>query len=197
MPKKPTLFSDSRDDTQRFDPRLHRGELDPGRIEGYSEIIKANDLAKADPLTFRERNGFSLEEAYRRVGASPRELDVEFAWLPASSPTGGTLSQAAAQQLDHYQNREGFRLATMEDIDERGFQLPLTAHEAPDGTIRRGSDVALYVRSGEVARMWESYRAEEAARMEGAAIPETFTKGEHEAPTFVTEEERSQQDISV
>ena len=46
--EKPVLFPDDRADAERFDPQMHRGHLDPSRIPGYSEIVQANDIARAD-----------------------------------------------------------------------------------------------------------------------------------------------------
>lgn len=190
--RKPDLFADD----ERFDPYSQDGSLDPGRIGGYSEIIRANDLDKADPLTFREiHGGKTKEDVFKLIGARPRQLDVEFAWLPVSGAAGGTISQAGAQQLDHYVSREGFKLVPGEDfLKERGFTLPPTAHIAADGTIRRGSDVALYVRSGEVARKWERYRADKAAMSEGV-LPDHLKGTEFEELFFREAEERRSVEI--
>lgn len=167
MSAKPAIFPDERSDAERFDPILHRGHLDPSRIPGYSEIVQANDIAKADDLYFREQNkGTTKEDIYRQVGAMPAQLDVEFAWLPVSNGQGGESSHVA-RQLDRYRNQEGYRLATDEDLASRGYQFPPTARRAEDGTIRRGPDVALYVRSGEVARKWEAFKIEQQREIQG------------------------------
>jgi hypothetical protein len=187
---KPTIFANE----ERFDPFSQDGSLDPGRIEGYSEIIKANDLDMADDLTFRDIHGKTKDEMWRLIGAKPRKLNFQFAWLPVSGVAGG-ISQAAAIQLDHYQTREGFQLANEADLSSRGCKLPPTAHIAADGTIRRGADVALYIRSGEVARKWERYRAEQAARAEGK-LPDMLRTGDDEAETFRDREERRQVEIT-
>jgi hypothetical protein len=183
---KPTLFTNE----DRFDPKAQNGTSDPGRIEGYSEIVRANDLAKADDYKFREiHGGKTKEDVYKVIGASPRELDCEFGWLPISGGAGGSMSQAASQQLDHYMSREGFVLANEADLTSRGFRLPPTAHIAADGTIRRGSDVALYIRSGEVARKWERYKADLAAEAENA-LPQNLQGTEFEDLFFREREER-------
>lgn len=163
--KKPALFSDERTDAERFNPALHRGALDPSRIPGYSEIVQANDIDQADDLWFREQNnGLTKEDVYKQIGAQPQELPVEFAWLPISG-TAGAPSANQARVLDRYVNAEGFRLATDEDLTRHGYGFPPSARVAEDGTIRRGSDTALYVRSGEVARMWERFKFEEQAKL--------------------------------
>ena len=125
----------------------------------------ANDIAKADDLWFREKNnGLTKEDVYRQIGAKPQKLPVEFAWLPISG-TAGAPSSHQARVLDRYVNAEGFRLATDEDLERHGYGFPPAGRVAEDGTIRRGSDTALYVRSGEVARMWEQFKFEEQAKL--------------------------------
>ena len=165
--EKPVLFPDERADAERFDPMQHRGHLDPSRIPGYSEIVQANDIAKADDLEFRDKNGVSKEDMYRKIGATPRPLPVEFAWLPISGVAGG-VSNAQERVNDRYRNQEGFRLAVWpDDFASHGFDFPPLGRHAEDGTIRRGSDTALYVRSGEVARKWDAFKIQEQARLEG------------------------------
>lgn len=194
--EKPVLFSDDRSDVERFDPRLHQGSLDPSRIPGYSEIVQANDIEKADALRFREQNaGRTKEDVYKQLGASPRKLEVEFKWLRVSGP-GGADSPSAQRDLDHYTTRQGFRLATTEDLTSNGCDMPPAARMAEDGSIRRGPDVALFVRSGEVARMWERYIAEETAKQEGASVPDEFKDGAYRADTFSEEIERETVDVT-
>lgn len=183
--KKPAIFADTRSDAERFDPTLHRGHLDPSRIPGYSESVMANDIAKSDALAFRSANqGVTHEDMYRQIGAAPAVLDVEFQWLPITNAEG-TTSSHVYRQLDKYINQEGFRLATREDLESRGYGFPPTAREAEDGTIRRGPDVALYVRSGEVARKWETFKFAQQAELAGAN-PDAYAVGGYEAPAFRT-----------
>lgn len=175
-PEKPILFADDRSDVERFDPMLHRGHLDPSRIPGYSEIVMANDIAKADDLEFRHKNGRTKEDVYRQIGATPRPLDVEFAWLPVSA-AGGAPSQTQARVLDRWKHQEGFRLATEDDLTSRGFGFPPLGRLAEDGTIRRGADTALFVRSGEVARRWEAFKMAEQAELEGRSLTHVSSGG--------------------
>jgi hypothetical protein len=193
MSTKPIIFSDTRGDAEKFDPRLHAGNLDPSRVPGYSEIVKANDIARADPLIFREKTGMTQEEAYAKIGAKPQELAVELAWLRISGP-GGAESHSAARELDRAVYQEGFRLCSKEDLEGHGYGFPPAARPAEDGTIRRGPDTALYIRSGEVARKWEQYLAEETARLEGAAMPHTLTEGDYASETF---EETQRETVEV
>lgn len=192
MTEKPALFPDERTDAEKFDPARHRGTLDPSRIPGWSEIVQANDIDKADALTFRSRNGITKEDAYRLIGATPRKLEVEFAWLPISGLAGARMSDAQARALDSYENQEGFRLATEEDLRRYGFGFPPLGRRAEDGTIRRGADTALYVRSGEVARKWEAFKIAEQAALEGRYLeassvhPEAQASGRLEDTETVT-----------
>ena len=182
-PVKPVLFADQRSDAERFDPMLHRGHLDPSRVPGYAEMVQANDIDIADALSFRGANdGRTKEDVYGQIGASPSVMEVELAWLPISAPDGGTSSHVV-RQLDQYVNQQGFRLATKEDLASRGFGFPPTARIAEDGTIRRGPDVALYIRSGEVARKWQAFRLQEQDELANAR-PTAFGGGEYVAPTF-------------
>jgi len=173
---KPLLFAESRTDAEKFDPRRHRGTLDPSRVPGYSEIVQANDIAKADPLIFRDRNGITQEDAYALVGAQPQELEVEFMWLPVSGAAGAP-SDAQARALDRYENQEGFRLCTVEFLKSQPwFQgMPPLGRVAEDGTIRRGPDVALFWRPGEVARAWEAFKIAESRELQGAPPEEVET----------------------
>lgn len=179
--KKPAIFSDNRSDAERFDPKLHRGSLDPSRVPGYSEVVQANDIAPADALYFREANaGRTKEDIYKQIGAAPRELPVELAWLPAPD----TGSSAQRRQLDQYTMQQGFRLVKGETVDgapalprhlrDLGYGFLGTWRLAEDGSVRRGPDTALYWRSGEVAQMWKADKAEKQAAFEGSRDPKTF-----------------------
>jgi hypothetical protein len=181
-PRKPLLFADERSEAEKFDPMLHRGHLDPSRIPGYSEIVMANDISRADDLVFRSANGVTKEDMYRKIGATPRVLDVEFAWLPISG-AGGAPSELQTRALDGYLHQEGYRLASKEDLTSRGFGMPPLGRESEDGTIRRGADVALFVRSGEVSRKWNAYKIAEQAELEGRQVA-LFTSGRYEAEAF-------------
>ncbi len=193
--EKPVIFSDNRTDAEKFDPRLHRGSLDPSRIPGYSEIVQANDIAKADDLWFREANqGLTKEDLYRQIGAKPAKLPVELQWLPVSGAAGG-LSRHQDRVLDGYVNQQGFRLATTDDLDRYGYGFPPNGRLAEDGSIRRGSDVALFIRDGEVAKMWEDFKFQEQKELENATASQTVTAGAYE--TEVTFEEEDRETVTV
>lgn len=194
LTEKPVLFADERTDSEKFDPNLHRGALDPSRIPGYSEIVQANDIAKADDLIFREQNlGKTKEDLYRQIGAQPQVLPVEFKWLRISGPGGGE-SHNALRELDGYKTKEGFSLVQKtafdkgETFDRLGYGFPPAGRRAEDGSINRGPDVALFVRDGEVARNWEKFYVDETARMEGAGISSTLHAGKYATETFESAE---------
>jgi len=192
MPK-PTLFPESYS-LDKFNPR---SRVDPSRIEGYSEIVQANDIAKADPLRFGEAHRTakvirSQEDAYKVIGARPQELPVEFAWLRVSGPAGATSASADAE-IDAYTANQGYIPCTKERFDQLaslyGYKFnDVLWHVAEDGTIRRGADSALFFRSGEVARMWERHQAESTAKAEGSSLPTSLAAGKEKVPTFSEEE---------
>jgi len=195
MATKPALFAEDYD-PRRFDPAtLKSGK--PGRIDGYSEIVQANDINKADDLKFREAHSGAAviktkEDAYKVIGAKPSELPVEFKWLRVNGP-GGAHSPTAAAEIDSYTADQGFVLCTADRFktlaNEFGYKFnKATWRVAEDGTIMRGYDVALFYRSGEVARMWGRHLREEAAKAEGAKIPRELTAKGEKAETFSEEE---------
>ncbi len=200
MATKPMLFGDNYNEA-KFDPR-NRTAMDPSRIGGYSEIVQANDINKADDLQFREAHkGAAViktkEDAYKVIGAQPQKLPVNFAWLRINGP-GGAHSPTAAAEIDQYTNDRGFVLCTKERFDALseayGYKFNHNSWTvAEDGTIRRGYDVALYYRSGDVARMWDSYMAEEAVKAE-ADFPQALSAANVTTETFT---ENSTEEILI
>jgi hypothetical protein len=206
--QKPLLWADY--DPTAYDPDVwEQRSTDPSRIPGYSEIVQANDVAKVDDFLFQQRQRefgisdsrfWNKEAVYRMIGAHPQELPVEFRWLPISNPGGGPLSPDQARQIDHYVNREGFRLVTVKDeADFRqqfGYDFPPTAHVEADGSIRRGVDLALYARPGDVARKWERKRKQMAAEADAPNLPETLSAGDEATETFRTETQEGHVDLA-
>lgn len=192
---KPALFPENYD-TSRFDPSRRAGS-DPSRIPGYSERVQANDVAAADDLMFRNahrdaKNISTKEDVYRQIGTSPGKLPVEFAWLRVNGP-GGANSPTANAEVDSYMTDQGYIPCTKDKFDllaaEYGYSFNSAAWRvAEDGTIRRGYDVALFYRRGDVAEMWKKALAEEAARLEGASFPQQLSARDAAAETFVEEE---------
>lgn len=192
---KPVLFSEDYVAT-RFDPRSRTAQ-DPSRIEGWSETVRANDIAKADDLRFREAHvdGTVIktkEDAYKVIGAKPAELPVEFVWLRVNGP-GGAHSASAAVEIDSYTADKGFVLCTRDKFtaleEAYGYKFNHASWRvAEDGMIRRGADVALFFRSGEVAKMWEQYRVEDNARLENQSVPATLSAAGETVETFSEDE---------
>lgn len=198
MAKKPLLFPEDYD-VQRHMPQNSKGYVDPSRIGGYSEIVMANDLDKADPYEFKKAHETgkrikTKEDAFRAVGSGPKLLPVEFRWLRVTGP-GGAYSASATAEIDAYTVDQGFIPCTKDRFDtlaaNYGYTLEGNAWVAEDGTIRRGYDVALFYRPGEVARAWEKALAEETAKREGNSFPgalrdaETFQE-ESTEEVFIT-----------
>lgn len=195
MATKPMLFPEDYN-ASKFNPNS-RNAMDASRIQGYSEIVQANDVAKADDLRFREAHQTAThiktkEDAYKVIGAKPQQLPVEFAWLRVNGP-GGAHSASAAAEIDAYTSDQGFVRCTKDRFDALsnayGYQYNSAAwRTAEDGTIMRGYDVALFYRSGEVARMWDEHRLKENQRAEGARFPEMLEAKGASAETFVENE---------
>jgi len=195
MATKPLLFPEDYS-ASRFDPN-QRNATDSSRIDGYSAIVQANDIAKADDLRFRDAHSGgshikTKEDAYKIIGARPQELPVEFAWLRVNGP-GGAHSASASAEIDQYTVDQGFVVCTKDRFDALskayGYQFNSAAWRvAEDGTIMRGYDVALFYRSGEVAKMWEQHRLGENQKAEGMRMPNTITAKGQTADTFVEEE---------
>lgn len=192
---KPLLFPEDYN-TSKFDPRS-RTASDPSRIPGYSEIVKANDIDRADDLEFRNAHKDSKdikrkEDVYAKIGSKPSQLPVEFAWLRVNGP-GGANSPTANAEVDSYMADQGFIPCTKDRFDalcaEYGYSFNSAAWRvAEDGTIRRGYDVALFYRRGDVAEMWNKALADEAARREGASFPHELSADKATAETYREEE---------
>lgn len=205
MAKKPVLFPEDLEANPdaRFDPEYWEGRAaDPSWVHGYSEIVQANDIAQVDDLDFqnamRDAGGKikTKEDVYKLIGARPQQLPIELAWLPISGPNGENMSPDQRRQLDQYENRMGFRPATKDVLDEHGYTLSRSAYIGEDGMIRRGPDVGLYYRSGEVARKWKAHKQRRAAEYEGREIlDERLQDGSYVAPTF-SDQEDSVEDIA-
>ena len=192
---KPMLFPEDYD-PRRFDPGKNRTSK-PSRIGGYTEILRANDIAKADELKFREAHSGAAviktqEDAYKVIGATPQELPVEFKWLRTNGP-GGAYSPVAAAEVDGYTSDQGFILCTKERFDTLADMFGYEFNHASwrvseDGAIHRGYDVSLFYRSGEVARKWDRFMADEVAKAEGASLPAEITGKNTTAETFSEQE---------
>lgn len=165
---KPALFANYIPDEDTAE--LSGGALeDPSWIEGYSQIVQANDIAAANDLVWanqHEKTGITKEKVYNLIGARPRELPMQFKWLRVAGPDGGNSYSADADTLQH--KERGYRIVTPADLTSWGLELPPSAHVA-GGMIRR-LDVALFVVDGRRERLFEERRAREAAERESQEV---------------------------
>jgi hypothetical protein len=178
MAKKPVILHDYTEDAEReealqFDPRVF-DNADPSYIPGYSEIVQANDIEKANDLVFanqHEGTGITKEYVYTKIlKTHPRKLPVIFRWLRVAAPNGTNSYNADRDRMDY--TKRGYRIASVEDLDRHGFGRPPAAHVEADGTIRR-DDVALFVVDGGAERAYERWLAQQIAETENpTTIPD-------------------------
>lgn len=166
MTGKPLLFGE--DDPRRKAQRA-RGGLAPDYIPGYSELVQARDIAKAehfyDGIEHRGLTDAQKRVYYERFGTKPVDSEWEFSWQRVSGP-GGENSYNASTALMLAEN-DGWELVQLkakdikrakEEFKERfGYGFPPAAHLMPDGSLRR-LDVALYVMRGHTWRALEYER---------------------------------------
>lgn len=203
-PKKPLVQVD---DLRQFDPEFWAGRAhDPSWVEGYSQIVQANDIEASDDLDFQvaQRNqGGRIkrkEEAYALIGAKPQKLKYRLMWLPIARANGAALDAGSARMLRDYTEKQGYRPVmgekkdgriTARILEEMGSTVSIDCRLAEDGTIRRGvGDIALYYTDGVVAQNWERYAAKVAAEADKPVLPTALSEGRFKAETFEDEEQR-------
>jgi hypothetical protein len=152
MAKKPLMFGEQLDEQEKAalsDPRLRAGDHDPFYIPGYSEQLKARDLAKGDPRILPDH---IKRKYYQRFGTGPVELRHEFTWVRVASPSGTQSYNADVDATEYY--RRGYRPVEVADAAEftakYGYDFPPAA-TVVEGKIRQ-LDLALFVIDGEQAR---------------------------------------------
>lgn len=177
---KPVILNDYRSQSEEafeFNPEAFMAgqNIDSTYIPGYSEIVKANDIEKADDLQFQvqhQKTGITKQKLYKLVGADPRPLPFVFRWLRATG-VDGTVNSNVARDLLEYTRKErgGYRIVNWFDDEEKlfkpnGWGFPPAARlDRTDGTIRL-DDLALYVVDGRAERAWENWVAEHTRDME-------------------------------
>lgn len=202
MPK-PLLFTDTRTPEEKFDPSVIEN-ADTSAVPGYSNIVRANDIAKADDLTFREQHraalkpngkqGLTKEDLYAQFGTGPKEIPIELSWERVVGP-GGAHSYAADKQFAAAK-AEGWEPITPDVLKEHGFGFPPTGHLESDGLIHRNDTVLCY-RSGKLGRRWAEYRQHKAIEAEGSAsTPSEFAAGDYTVAARGEVIERSQQEFT-
>ena len=194
---KPFLVPDATNDVERAsetNPWIRQSH-DPSYIPGYSEQVQANDLATGDDLEFRQRHRHLGNDPkahfYRLIGAEPKPLAVEFAWLRVNDP-GGNRSYNADVDLMEYTS-DGYIPATVETLTKYGYGFPPAGHKAPDGTIRR-LDTMLYFIDGSKARV---LKAERSAEARAADEPKAEHGADSNVPILVTDNERDKLELTT
>jgi hypothetical protein len=151
MSEKPFIFPDAQSDLERFNEiniDAVSGGFDSSYIPGYSEIVKANEIAASNDLEFAQAHKDAVSGArtkddwYKIIGARPQKLPVYFKWLRVTSVSGDRSYNADVEVAQH--QRRGWRLATDDDLGSHGWGLPPAGILGADRYIRR-LDTALFV----------------------------------------------------
>ena len=180
--KKPLAFGTSYE--QEIELEMERNQMiqnDPGWIPGYSEQVRANEIANIDPTQrnfttgreFKSKDGTQLQQHYfRMLGKTPKPLPVRFKWVRVSG-MDGTENKNVRTDMAVY-TRDGYKFAKLEDLQAHGYEVPPVAEIAADGLIRRG-DVALMVVDAEGAKKIEARKALERAEADTPSVQPGIT----------------------
>lgn len=189
--QKPVILPDYNTDTERaaiqtFNEQFFE-QMDTSYIPGYTETVKANDIAATDDGTWYEQHkatGLKKEDVYKQIGANPRELPVRFMWLRVMDTNGIEGGAEVTKGLYDYKRR-GYRPAVEADLTGNGFGFPPAAYKV--GEAIRRDDLQLFVVDGRAASAYDRALADYTRNLEN---PETFAvDGEH---VEVTTERRSE-----
>jgi len=148
--KKPLLFGEELGDaTARAlsANALAHVQDDPNWIPGYSEQMRMLELQGAEygSMAYQQR-----AHQARALGISEvKSPSVRFKPLRVAG-LNGEINDNILMDLATYQS-QGYRPATLADLERNGYAKPPLYTVAADGTIRRG-DVALYVVDAEGAK---------------------------------------------
>lgn len=190
-PGKPAIFANYEPDpVNTFDPRGYEVD-DTSWIPGYSEIVRANEIAAADDLTWNiqhRETGITKRQMYEVIGAQPRELPVEFRWLRVVGINGGNSPNADKERAAF--TKRGYRTVTRAELERWGLGLPPHAFEDGSGMIRR-DDVALFVVDGRRERAFKQWEAAQIAEIEG----QSQRTGKDTGVAITSETERGQEEI--
>lgn len=157
---KPLVFGDESPVEKYSNPDPDHAYLQPDRIGGYSERVRANDIAKAQYPVAGVQGGLTpaqKEAYYQKLGAAPGDLPFQFRWLRVSNAAGGNSYNADVEMMRaRHEGWELVNVKTKNEFKEKfGFDFPDTGNIMPDGTIRR-MDVALAYVDGDRARELEA-----------------------------------------
>lgn len=155
---KPVLWGTEETETDRdfmADMRISE-EFDPSYIPGYSEIAKANDLAASNAADSVKRH------YYKQIGAAPRELPYQMAWVRVRGVDGERSPNADVGASEW--RRRGYRPLPAAELqpggslyEHFGWRMPPAAHVSADGTICR-EDTQLWAIDGARANALEQAR---------------------------------------
>ena len=158
-PQKPMLFGSAFFDAQALEDieKFEGDNFDWSYVPGYSEQRRINELSIRD-------------------GRKPIAIDKLY-WARASRVDGTNVDYREAVTV----SRLGYRACTIEDLKERGWGMPPSAHVAADGSIRREDTVLAIVDSSRAAKnlkKQQDYNAEfERNFTEGDTAPEATHAG--------------------
>lgn len=189
---KPAIFANyEADPVQAFDPRGYEID-DASWIPGYSEIVRANEIAAADDHVWNTQHyetGITKKQMYQVIGADPRPLPVVFRWLRVVGINGGN-SPNADRDRRPFTDR-GYRPVRKEDLEQWGIGFPPTAHVDASGMIRR-DDVALFVVDGRREKSFRDWERQQIAEAEATSQ----RAGKDTGVAITSEAERGQEMIS-
>ena len=157
--QKPMLFGSAFFDAQALeDIEKFEGEnFDWSYVPGYSEQRRINELQVRDG-----RKAIAMDKLY---------------WARAQREDGLNVDYREAVTV----SRLGYRACTVEDLQERGWGMPPSAHVAADGSIRREDTVLAIVDSERAAKnlkKQQAYNAEfERNHLEQDTAPEANHAG--------------------
>lgn len=139
--QKPLLFGNARLDATAIDEieKFEQENFDWSYVPGYSEQRRINEHRVRD-------------------GQKAMPMDKLY-WVRVERTDGSDVDYREATTV----SRLGYRACTIDDLKERGWGMPPTAHVAADGTIRR-EDVALAIVDND--RATKNQRRQEVANAE-------------------------------
>lgn len=154
--KKPLVFGESVHNTERLDDyEFASRRWDASYVPGFSELRAENELAVKD-------------------GKKPVPIP-RLQWVRLTKPDGATYVSETDEGMVEW-SRLGYRACGLADLERHGFGWPPAAGSGPrpDGTIRRGGDLALFIVDEDIAAR---NRAERQAELgdETQFIPESKT----------------------
>jgi hypothetical protein len=186
--KKPLLFGNEETTIDEAAGKLEDGEIrdfyDPSSVPGHAEQVMANEIESSEAMSASVKEGY-----YRRFGTGPTDLEADFRWVRTQGPDGKRSYNADVAAMQY--RRDGYRPATVEDLNRLGFGMPVAAQILPDGSIQR-EDTALFIVDGDRARKNEAERLQRNREVDDLQDE----KGQHGQDIWKVEEEREVKQVS-